>query len=918
MPTKKDTKGRILQHPDGRVKTGKSDLAGGFGVFNGSTNSVSLSADIGVEFEIEVTVKTGALVNECLFSKNSDYNQSIAIDFTASNTVRGLYYKNDGSGAVVISTSYAAYLDGGWHTIKYKRLGDTVYLYIDNVLKSSATNAIDPYNTDTVAKIGSRSGLLFFNGRVAFAKATNLLTSSIVFETYFEAGAGVTVYDVSDNGNHGTVTGNTAAFWGSDNYLYSYISAYGYNIVNGVKVPALKSDPSIDVLGNRITDNAGAPIFSISANSFLTKFDETNAEILKSDSGNGFAFVPVAGADNPVLLNGRMSFAGATTAVLRCDALPKPLNLSDFSVRCKLRLNSATGNDFTILSVGETGTGGNIAFRLYADAGAIWVQLKKSASYQGFGIDVSGVNINEDVNLLFGVKDQTAYLQCANYFKKADLGEAVDPAYATQVNAGGVYGSATLVNGFALSDVEYSDSSLIDPALFETNTSVSDYPIVRIIPHTLLPKQPFLSLTGVMGAYSFDGSAVEKWVSDNGTGEAFAYTDGVSTYTKPIKSGDSVQFGGAGYGLIRNDASDRYASESFTVAGWVYVDSLAVAGVLLRRGKASGGTASEHSYSVYVTTSRQLVYSQNDNIGTDFLTSDALPAGWHYIVAGRDAVAGLRYIAVGGKFYSTANLGSTAMNNTEKNVLVGENLEGFIRELAYYPYTAISPANYMNGQPLPVADVLSLMKKIEGVEVTHRDRALVTNTSIVLNSIKSALSRLPYPRLASDIFVRNNYLEQTVDNVSAEALYEEVIPSGRNLSVLTFSGWYNITTLVSSIDYFNVNFVRVDGTTNNRKGYAFRTTAAGGVNLHVYSSNTELFTIAVQKNEWLHVLLSVYRNVWVLYVNGKIQGSGSNMNTVYSQNRYFIANRMQSKFSDIKIEAGISKHTNFKPPIKTL
>ncbi|NNJ45657.1 MAG: hypothetical protein HKP62_06555 [Sulfurovum sp.] len=76
-------------------------------------------------------------------------------------------------------------------------------------------------------------------------------------ETYFSEGEGTTIYDISGNGNHGTVTNATmATFWGSTQDKYHYNIENGFRLSTLVKIPALTSGLSA-ADGNAITNPSG-------------------------------------------------------------------------------------------------------------------------------------------------------------------------------------------------------------------------------------------------------------------------------------------------------------------------------------------------------------------------------------------------------------------------------------------------------------------------------------------------------------------------------------------------------------------------------------------------------------------------------------------------------------------------------------
>lgn len=87
----------------------------------------------------------------------------------------------------------------------------------------------------------------YFSGKIARAKVAG------IFEYAFEESAGTTIYDISGNGNDGTLTGGT---WTMAQGFPSYQALNGFRLDGSVYIPAL-SDGSAAADGNPITNPGG-------------------------------------------------------------------------------------------------------------------------------------------------------------------------------------------------------------------------------------------------------------------------------------------------------------------------------------------------------------------------------------------------------------------------------------------------------------------------------------------------------------------------------------------------------------------------------------------------------------------------------------------------------------------------------------
>ncbi|TXK23328.1 LamG domain-containing protein [Pontibacter qinzhouensis] len=90
---------------------------------------------------------------------------------------------------------------------------------------------------------------------------TNLLKDILMLHYKFEEGSGTTVYDSSGNGRNGTWnTDKSSNHYLNKNVPHSYLNSSGYNLVDGVYIPANESNPIYDVLGNKLEFAGLAPV----------------------------------------------------------------------------------------------------------------------------------------------------------------------------------------------------------------------------------------------------------------------------------------------------------------------------------------------------------------------------------------------------------------------------------------------------------------------------------------------------------------------------------------------------------------------------------------------------------------------------------------------------------------------------------
>ena len=118
------------------------------------------------------------------------------------------------------------YNDGLWHSYTVSYDGSVAIAIVDGVeiINQAIVTTINVTNS---ARIGVASYVpsLFFNGQQS---DVSISLSGIVQAHYpLAEGAGLVAYDVSGNGNHGTITATEAAFWANTQDLYHY------NLLNG-------------------------------------------------------------------------------------------------------------------------------------------------------------------------------------------------------------------------------------------------------------------------------------------------------------------------------------------------------------------------------------------------------------------------------------------------------------------------------------------------------------------------------------------------------------------------------------------------------------------------------------------------------------------------------------------------------------
>lgn len=138
-----------------------------------------------------------------------------------------------------------------WFQFKIKRIGSVLSVLVDDIEIGQDTYSgqlgDDTYN----AYIARNTGGFYFKGKMCdFEIVSNGLLLPMA------EGAGSVVYDVSGNGNHGTLTNITeSVFWGSTQDDFHWNIEKGFSFSGSTRIPALE-DGSADAAGNTITNPA--------------------------------------------------------------------------------------------------------------------------------------------------------------------------------------------------------------------------------------------------------------------------------------------------------------------------------------------------------------------------------------------------------------------------------------------------------------------------------------------------------------------------------------------------------------------------------------------------------------------------------------------------------------------------------------
>lgn len=214
------------------------------------TSVANLVVNSTTAFSIEFTANLDALDNfDCIMGNFSTSVNGWRIDQPFAGGLSFFCY--DGAGyAVNISKGT------GWHTYRMERnTSDQYTWYIDGVAQVASTDSLSgagfTHNCTRGFQIGRRNFSPYADFQLAYIKIVYGGTTQL--EYVCEEGAGSIVYDVSGNGNHGTITGGT---WTKVDGVSSYQAVYGFTKSGSVYIPALP-DGSADALGNPITNPGG-------------------------------------------------------------------------------------------------------------------------------------------------------------------------------------------------------------------------------------------------------------------------------------------------------------------------------------------------------------------------------------------------------------------------------------------------------------------------------------------------------------------------------------------------------------------------------------------------------------------------------------------------------------------------------------
>jgi hypothetical protein len=162
---------------------------------------------------------------------------------------------------------------GTWLLLRMWCNGTTGYLSVNG--NTVATHTLGAkVNDHTELSIGDSAptGSGRFGNIHISRMRLNTGTGSV--EYHFNESSGLTAYDVSGNGNHGTISA-TGATWTTASGIPSYAAQYGFRQSGAVQIPALL-DGSAAADGNPITNPAGNP-----CNGSGTKIKQTDFGIVQ-------------------------------------------------------------------------------------------------------------------------------------------------------------------------------------------------------------------------------------------------------------------------------------------------------------------------------------------------------------------------------------------------------------------------------------------------------------------------------------------------------------------------------------------------------------------------------------------------------------------------------------------------------------
>lgn len=217
------------------------------------TSLGNLVVNTTTDFYLEFTVNLDALdVFDCIAGNFSTSVNGWRIDCSSSGYMS--FYCYDGNGYAC-----ATPISSGMHTYKLERVSGSYEWYTDGVPSTSADTlsaANFSHNCTRGVQIGRRNSSPYADFDIAYFKC--VYGGSTQFEYRFASGEGLTEYDVSGNGNHGTyTTADASAMAVTDNAATPWNLINGFDLwTNGVldlRVPLLSDGTSIKGSGDTIS-----------------------------------------------------------------------------------------------------------------------------------------------------------------------------------------------------------------------------------------------------------------------------------------------------------------------------------------------------------------------------------------------------------------------------------------------------------------------------------------------------------------------------------------------------------------------------------------------------------------------------------------------------------------------------------------
>ena len=153
-------------------------------------------------------------------------------------------------------------IDGDFHTITLKRVGNVFEVFEDGVSKGTQDCTGEVVDVSKVPVSGHRIECTIAN-----------FYASGLYDLHFEETAGLTVYGSMGNGNNGTLSGGVT--WGVADGVPSPNALYGFTRDGDVLVPADQSNTGYDVLGNLLTNPGGYVCNGSEVGNLQQDLDET-------------------------------------------------------------------------------------------------------------------------------------------------------------------------------------------------------------------------------------------------------------------------------------------------------------------------------------------------------------------------------------------------------------------------------------------------------------------------------------------------------------------------------------------------------------------------------------------------------------------------------------------------------------------